>query len=557
MTHDAVRPTVDGRAPALVPAPVAWGSRGAVVSPHHLATEAGLGILRAGGSAVDAAIATNAALAVVAGHSCGLGGDAFWLIHDPRTGVVHALNGSGRSASGATIESAHAAGHRTMPQRGPWSVTVPGAIHSWGEAHARFGRHPWPDLLAPAIELAAGFPASPGWVEAVERAATAFGTDGDWARVYRPQGRPWRVGEAVRLTALARTLQVLADEGPGAAYAGPLAARAAAYLADRGSPIRATDLAAHHSDWGAPIGTTYRGTTCLSHPPNSCGPVAILTLNILERFEPPPPDAFDGLGVADARWVHLGLEASRLALADRDRWLTDPDAMEPGALDQLLSRERAAELTGRIDPDRALPMAPSQLPAGGGTIYLATADSAGGAVSLIESNYAGFGSGLVDPDTGVGYQNRGAFFRLEPGYANTLAPRKRTLHTLTPGMMLRDGVPWVIHGSMGGEIQPQVFAQVVSAMVDGGVGPGIAVAAPRWAANVGTHLGPPVLTLLESRYRAEVVEGLRARGHEPWVTEGWSSAMGHAHAIEIGRDDDARWFAAATDPRSEGLPGAW
>jgi gamma-glutamyltranspeptidase/glutathione hydrolase len=231
--------------------------------------------------------------------------------------------------------------------------------------------------------------------------------------------------------------------------------------------------------------------------------------------------------------------------------------MAPGALERMLSPERAAELAARIDPERASPPLPSSLPAGGGTVHLATADAEGGAVSLIESNYAGFGSGLVDPETGVAYQNRGSFFRLDPSHANALAPRKRTLHTLTPGMMLRDGRPWVVHGSMGGEIQPQVFAQVVSAMVDGGVDPATAVAAPRWAANVATHLGAPELTDIESRYRPDVVEGLRARGHDVRVIEPWSSAMGHAHAIVIGRDAGGSSFAAASDPRSEGLPGAW
>ncbi len=545
------------RAPALGPAPVAWGSRGAVVSPHHLATTAGLGILRSGGTATDAAIATNAALAVVAGHLCGLGGDAFWLIHDPSTGVVHALNGSGRSALGATLEAASAAGHHEMPERGAWSVTVPGAVHSWGEAHARFGSLPWADLLAPAMELAAGFPASPGWADAVERGAAVFGTHGDWARTYRPAGRPWRIGETVRLPALGTTLRRLAAEGPANAYTGSLGRRAATYLEDRGSPIRAIDLERHRSDWGAPVATSYRGVTCLSHPPNSCGPVAIQTLQVLETFDPPAPEAFDGRGVADTRWVHLGLEASRLALADRDRWLTDIQAMEPGALERLLSRERATALAAGIDSTAAAPVAPTTLPSGGGTVYLAAADRDGGAVSLIESNYAGFGSGLVDPETGVGYQNRGAFFRLRPGHPNALGPGKRTLHTLTPGMMLRHGVPWVVHGSMGGEIQPQVFAQMVSAMVDGGVGPATAVAGPRWAACAETLLGPPSLTLLESRHRPEVTEGLRELGHEVRVVEPWSSALGHAHAIEMGRDDQGRWFAAATDPRSEGLPGAW
>ena len=436
----------------------------------------------------------------------------------------------------------------------------PGAVDSWGAAHSRFGRLPWAELLAPAIELADGFAASAGWVGAVERAAAVFGTDGDWARTYRANGRPWRPGERVALPALAQTLRILAAEGPAVLYAGVLGRRAATYLEGAGSPIRHADLLAHRSDWGAPISTTYRGLTSLSHPPNSCGAVALETLAILDQFDPPPPTSFDGLGVADARWVHLGLEASRIALADRDRWLTDIDAMEPGALERFLDRERAGVLAASIDPDRVGTAVPSSLPAGGGTVYLCVADRDGGAVSLIESNYAGFGSGLVDPQTGIGYQNRGAFFRLEPGHANSLAPRKRTLHTLTPGMLLRDGQPWIIHGSMGGEIQPQVFAQVVSAIVDGGVDIATAIGAPRWAADVPRHMAPASLTQLESRYRDEVVAGLRERGHDPQVIEPWSSSMGHAHAIEIVRDPGRigpPTFAAAADPRSEGLPGAW
>ncbi len=332
-------------------------------------------------------------------------------------------------------------------------------------------------------------------------------------------------------------------------------------------PVRLPDLSAHRSDWGTPIGTTYRGLTSISHPPNSCGVVALETLAILDHLQPPPASDFDGLGVADAGWVHLGLEASRLALADRDRWLTDLDAMESGSPDRFLDRDRARVLAASIDPDRIGTLGPSTMPGGGGTVYLCAADRDGGAVSLIESNYAGFGSGLVDPATGVSYQNRGAFFRLDAGHANALAPRRRTLHTLTPGMLLRDGRPWIIHGSMGGEIQPQVFAQVVSAIVDGGVDIATAVGAPRWAADVPRHLGPPSLTVLESRYRPEVVAGLRDRGHDLRLIDPWSSSMGHAHAIELVRDVGAGGpasadgstltFAATTDPRSEGLPGAW
>ena len=539
---------------------LARGVRGAVTSPHHLASEAGLGILRAGGSAVDAAIATNAALAVVAAHSCGLGGDAFWLIWDEAGGAV-ALNGSGRSAAGATIEAAGAAGLTDMPVRGPWTVTVPGAIDSWREAHARFGRLLWADLLGPAIELSEGFAAGGAWIEAVERSADVFGGRSDWAQVFRPRGQPWRPGERVALPALAQTLRMLAADGPETAYRGPLAARSAEYLESHGSPLRASDLAAHRSDWMPPIATTYRGVTALSHPPNSCGPLALQTLNVLARFRAPDPSAFDGAGVADVDWVHIGLEASRLVIAERDAVLTDLDHMAPDALRAMLSPERADELAGRIDMGAAVPPPRSTLPRGGGTIHLATADRWGGLVSLLQSNYRGFGSGLVDPQTGIAYQNRGSFFRLEAAHANALGSAKRTLHTLTPGMLLRDGRPWIAHGAMGGEIQPQVFAQFVSAMVDGGLDIATAVAAPRWAADVDAHLGPPALTVLESRYHAAVIEGLRRRGHDVRVTAPWSSGMGFEHAVEIVRETGGQGrgttLAATADPRSEGLPAVW
>ena len=544
---------------SLVPARLVRGSRGAVASPHYLASEAGLGVLRAGGSAVDAAIATNASLSVVAAHSCGLGGDAFWLISDGHG--FHGLNGSGRSARAASLEAAAAAGLTEMPLRGPWTVTVPGAVHSWGEAHARFGRKSWADLLGPAIELADGFAASAGWVSAVERSAEVFGTDGDWARTFRPNGRPWAEGQKVSLPGLAASLRRLAREGPESAYTGSLARRAAAYLAERGSPLRAADFAEHRSDWVEPIGIEYRpGYRSLTLPPNSSGPIALELLGLLARFPAPSPEAFGAAGVTDARWVHLGLEIARLCLADRDALLTDPAHMPPDAVTRLLAPERldrlAADLAGA--GDGAAKPARASLPAGGGTIFLATADAEGQLVSLIESNYAGFGSGLVDPETGIGYQNRGAFFRLDPAHPNVLAQGKRTVHTLTPGMLLREGRPWIAHGQMGGEIQPQVFAQFVSTVVDGGRDIANALAAPRWAALMPGHLQPPSITALESRYDAAVADGLRERGHDVRLVEAFSSAMGHAQAVEVVADGSGgQTLAAASDPRSEGAALAW
>lgn len=549
----------DGAQPATVPARPVRGRHGAVASPHHLATQAGLLVLRTGGSAVDAAIATNAALAVVAGHSCGLGGDAFWVIWDETQGRAVTLNGSGRAGSGATIEGARAAGHTTMPERGPWSVTVPGGVHSWGVAHARFGRLDWTFLLAPAIDLAAGFPASEGWIGAIERAAHVFGAAGDWARVYRPDDRARRPDAIVRLPALEGTLRRLFAEGADSLYRGSVAQESARYLASRGVPVSADDLAGHTSEWGEPLAIDYRGVTSLAHPPNSVGVIALQTLGLLGRFPAPSGTDFDGRGWADPTWTHVGLEASRLALAERDAHVTDAEWMAEGELAAMLSPDRLDTLAARIDPNRALSPLPSSLPTGGGTVYITTVDQWGNAVSLLQSNYQGFGSGLVDPGTGIAFHDRGAFFRLDPRHRNALAPNKRPTHTLTPGLLLRDGRPWMVHGSMGGEIQPQVFAQFVSAVVDGGADVATAVAAPRWAAMMREQHGRAELSVLEARAHEALPAALRGLGHEVVIGEPWSSSMGHAHAIELVRDEAGALVsvAAGADPRSEGSAAAW
>ncbi len=547
----------------LVPIPLARGSRGAVVAPHHLATAAGLRILQAGGSAVDAAIATNAVLAVVDGNACGIGGDAFWLIWDAADRRQLALNGSGRSSVRADPAVLRRSGLERLPLRGGLAVTVPGAVRSWGDAHGRFGRLPRADLLAPAIELAdGGFPAWDGFIEAVESGAATFraalGPDAGWFAVYRPHGRPWRPGERVRLPALAATLTRIADLGWDEFYAGETAAHQARALAAAGSPIGLDDLAAHGSTWSEPIATDYRGVRVTGHPPNSSGFVALEILNVLERFEPPPASVFaEGVG-ADLRWTHLGIEASKLAMADRDAHLTDPDAHH-APLDRLLARDYAAELAGRIDPGRASRPVAARVPRGGGTIWLGVVDEAGNAVSLIESNYMGFGSGVVDPATGIAYQNRGSFFSLDPDHPNVLAPAKRTLHTLMPGMLLRDGRPWVVVGSMGGDAQPQIHAQVVSALVDGGVDMASAVAMPRWFVEPEEHFDPPDTVRAEPRFRDGLLDGLAALGHPLTATAPFDGRLGHCHAIELvdGGPADDGTLAAATDPRSAGLPAVW
>jgi gamma-glutamyltranspeptidase/glutathione hydrolase len=549
-----------------VPVPLARGRRGAVVAPHHLAASAGLQVLADGGTAIDAAIATNAVLAVVMPSACGIGGDAFWLIWDAAEHRQLALNGSGRAPAAVDAETLRNRGLAHLPLRGGLSITVPGGVRSWGDAHERFGRLDRDRILTPAIELAdGGFPAWEGFIDAVERTADWVNRDlgpagRPWLATYRPAGRAWRPGAIVRLPALAATLRRLATEGFGALYEGETAEALARTLAAAGSAIIADDLAAHESTWTEPISTSYRGAIVTTHPPNSQGAVALEILNMLETFEPPATSTFAG-GGGDARWIHLGIEASKLAMADRDANLADPTFRDV-PIARLLDKSYAEDTAGRIDPRTAAIPARSASPVGGGTIYLAVVDGDGNAVSLIESNYMGFGSGILDPKTGVHFHNRGSYFSLDPAHPNVLEPGKRPLHTLMPGMLLRPDPsgelrPWVIVGSMGGDAQPQIHAQVVSSLVDGGLDAQQAVSAPRWFVEPEVHFAPPIEVRIEPRFSSSVLEELRAMGHPLTETEPFHPLLGHCHAIELvegGPAAEDGSVAAATDPRSAGLP---
>ncbi|MFL5778483.1 MAG: gamma-glutamyltransferase family protein [Chloroflexota bacterium] len=553
-----------------VPVPVARGTRGAVVAPHHLATAAGLEVLAAGGTAVDAAIATNAVLAVVMPNGGGIGGDAFWLIWDAREGRQHGLNGSGRAPAAADRQALVDAGHRRIPLHGPLAITVPGAVRSWGDAHDRFGRLSRAAILGPAIDLArGGFPAWHGLIDAVEvtapKARDALGPSADFLAVYRPHERPWRPGELVRFKPLAATLERLALDGFDAFYEGDLADRQAVALAEAGSAISADDLRNHRSTWTEPIGFDYRGVEVTTHAPNSSGVVALELLSILAGFEPPAPEAFGPAGPVDAGWIHRGIEAAKLAMADRDRFLGDPDFVDV-PLDRLLDPAYGRELATGIDPERASLPRRAGHPSEGDTVYMATVDAEGNAVSLIESNYIGFGCLVVDPVTGIHYHDRGAYFSLEPDHPDRLEPGKRPLHTLLPGMLFRppgDGpsgaarAPWIVCGSMGGDAQPQVFAQVVSALVDGRADVHAAVSVPRWFVQPPEHFSPPIEVLAEPRFSPGILEALAALGHPVREALPFDGLLGHAHAIELvdgGPAADGGSVAAATDPRSAGLP---
>jgi gamma-glutamyltranspeptidase/glutathione hydrolase len=455
----------------------------------------------------------------------------------------------------------------TLPLHGPLTITVPGAVRSWGDAGARFGRLPREAILAPAIELARdGFPAWTGLIDAIERTATIV--DGEltprsamaFRSVYRGTGRSWREGERIRLPALAATLDHLAAAGFDDFYEGELAGRQAMGFAAAGVPLKAGDLAAHTSTWARPISTEYRGVRVATHPPNSSGIVALELLNILDAFRAPGRAVFGPSGVEDPRWVHLGIEASKLAMADRDAHLTDPDAVDV-PVDRLTSKARAAELARRIDPAWSAPAPATTTPRGGGTIFLASVDGEGNAVALIQSNYMGFGSGIVDPETGIHYQNRGAYFSLDADHPNVLAPGKRTLHTLMPWMLFQRDAPgpWIVGGSMGGDAQPQIAAQVISALVDGRADVATAIAGPRWFVEPAEHFAPPIDVRLEPRFVPAIPTDLAAKGHPVTLVEPFDSVMGHCHAIELvdGGPGQGGSVAAATDPRSAGLPAVW
>jgi gamma-glutamyltranspeptidase/glutathione hydrolase len=547
-------------APPLVPARAARGLRGAVVAPHHLATTAGLAVLAAGGHAVDAAIATNAVLGVVMPNGCGIGGDAFWLVWDEGSGEQVALNGSGRAPAAATADLLRWRGLDRIPLRGPYGITVPGAVRSWSDAHARWGRLSRSTVLAAAIEHAeAGFPAWEGLIDAVEATDASLG-DAPWAtgfrRTWRPEGRPWRPAEPVRLPALARTLRTLADEGFDAYYDGDLGERLARGLAEAGALHTAGDLRAHRSTWETPISTAYRGVRVTTHPPNSSGVLALEMLNVLAEFEPPAGARFGPRGWTDAAWPHLWLEAAKLVYTDRDAMLTDP-AFREVPVERLLSRAQAAAVAARIDRRLADASPAPVRTLVGGTIYLAVVDAQGNAVSLIQSNAAGFGSGVLDAATGVHYQDRGASFSLDRDHPNVIEPRKRTAHTLLPGMLFRAGErrPWVVGGSMGGDIQPQVHVQLVSALVDGGADLASAVAAPRVTVEPAGWFAPPTAVFSDGDLAPGVEEGLRDLGHA-LGREPYDGSLGHEHAIELvdGGPAVGGTLLAMTDPRSAGLP---
>jgi oxamate amidohydrolase len=538
--------------------PTTMAPTGMVTAPHYLATQAGMRVLQAGGNAAEAAVAAAAVIAVVYPHMNSIGGDNFWLIYDAGAKVLRGLNGSGRAGRLATVEHYRKAGcTEAIPPRGYLAAnTVPGVVDAWEQvwqySQAEMaGRLPWAELLADARAYAAqGFPVTPSQARftalCMDTADTWFRNLGALAGFRRtflhPDGRPYQAGERMRLPDLARTLDAIAAGGAAAFYQGDIAERICLDLAEGGGLLTPEDFAAHTSTWVEPLRVAYRGLTACNLPPNCQGMASLSILNILNHLD------VAALGEGTAGYYHTLVEATKLAFADRDRWLTDP-AFAKIPVGALLSPEHGRELAGRIDPRRAAGVGATG-PEKGDTIWIGVVDAAGNAVSLIQSIYHEFGSGIVAGDTGVLLQNRGCAFSLDPAHVNRLEPGKRTFHTLNPAMLLRNGRPYLVYGTMGGEGQPQTQAALVTRIVDFGFSPQAAVEAPRWLQ--GRTWGAPAADLkLEGRIPPAVAAELRHRGHEVRVVEDWTDLMGHAGAILIEPATDMRLGAA--DPRGDGM----
>lgn len=519
----------------------AYARNGMVAASQPLAAEAGLAVLRQGGNAVDAAIAAATALTVVEPTSNGIGGDAFALIWSK--GKLYGLNASGPAPQRLNLQSLKKAGHEKMPVYGWFPVTVPGAPSAWAELSSRFGRLPLTDVMAPAIRYAEeGFPVSPtvgrNWEISFERYICDLKEEQYqyWFKTFAPQGRAPKIGELWRSPGQARTLQSIAETQAKSFYEGELADKIEAFSRQTGGFLRKEDLAAYKPEWVNPISINYRGYQVWEIPPNGHGLVALLALNILKGFD------FEVKERAES--CHYQIEAMKLAFADGMKYLGDPSQMSVSVKD-LLSDAYAAERRKLIGRE-ALQPEPGQ-PAKGGTVYLAAADGEGNLVSYIQSNYMGFGSGLVVPETGIALHNRGNNFTLDPNHANYLQPGKKPYHTIIPGFLTKDNQPVGPFGVMGGFMQPQGHVQVIMNTLDYHLNPQAALDAPRWQWLHGKTIG------VEHSFPEHIVQELARKGHDiNWSIDTASFGRGQiiwrtAEGVLVG----------GTEPRADGHLGLW
>jgi gamma-glutamyltranspeptidase/glutathione hydrolase len=527
---------------------------GMVASSQPLATLAGVQILMSGGNAVDAAIATAAVLGVVEPSSIGIGGDAFCLFYSAKEKSLKALDASGRSPYAASLDHCRKSGFKEMPQRGMHSVTLPGAVHGWATLLNSCGSKMLREVLRPAIQHAEeGFPVAELTAHSWHESAASLQADEGGAINYLINGRTPRAGEIFKNPRIAKTLQRIADDGADVFYKGEIAEKIVRCSEKLNGLFTLKDFADHESDWVEPIIANYRGYDVCELPPATQGFVALEMLKILEGFD------LKSAGPQSAEALHLMIEAKKLAFTDRDTYLADRDFMTVSVND-LLHPRRVEELRNRIRMDRAnaavktLPLGPTpsvsppergRVREGakhGDTEYVAAADREGNLVSFIQSNFMGFGSGVVEPETGIVLQNRGHLFSLDENHPNCIGPHKRCVHTLMPGLILKEGKPYAALGLKGGHVQPQVQVQIITNLIDFGMTAQEAISAPRFNHIEGAKAG------LEPELAQSVREELTRRGHQ--VVVGNRESFGGAHAIMIHPESGA--FAGGSDPRKGG-----
>lgn len=519
---------------------------GMAATSQPLATQVAIDLLKAGGSAVDAAIAANAVLGLMEPTGNGIGGDLFALVWDAKTGKLHGLNASGRSPYSLTRETLIRQGITRIPPHGPLPVSVPGCVDGWFELHSRFGRLPMAQLLEPAIRYARnGFPVSELIAYYWASNARALQKYPGFGEIYLPDGKAPGKGDIFRNPFLAETLEKIASGGREIFYKGEIARKIVDYMQENGGFLEMRDFEEHRSEWVTPVSVNYRGYDVWELPPNGQGIAALQMLNILELYD------LQKMGFGSAEYIHLFTEAKKLAFEDRARYYADPDFSKV-PVEELISKTYARQRAELINPARAArSYTPGELEQGN-TIYLTTADSEGNMVSLIQSNYRGMGSGMTPGHLGFVLQDRGEMFTLEEGHPNGYAPHKRPFHTIIPGFVTKEGKPFLSFGVMGGAMQPQGHVQIICNIVDFGMNIQEAGDAPRMQHSgssepTGEKMANGGILTLETGFDWETIRALLRRGHTIQYDLG-----GYGGYQAIGFDPDRGVYFGASEARKDG-----
>lgn len=529
-----------------------FASRSEVIAQHGmaatsqpLATQVALDILKKGGNAIDAAIAANAMLGLVEPTGSGIGGDLFAIVWDNKGKKLHGLNGSGRSPKSLQAKHFEKLGLDKIPSYGPLPVSVPGAVDGWFELHAKFGKLPMSDILAPSIKYARdGFPVSELIAYYMDRSVSRIGQYPGFKETYMPNGRTPRKGEIFKNPGLAATYEKLASGGRDAFYKGDIARIIASYMQEQGGFLSYEDLASHTSEWVEPVSSNYRGYDVWELPPNGQGIAALQILNVMEQYD------LEGMGFGSEEYIHTFVEAKKLAFEDRAKYYTDM-AFNKTPVDWLISKKYAQQRNKLINPTQAAKRYDAG-PYEGDTIYLTTADKDGNMVSLIQSNYRGMGSGMTPHGLGFIMQNRGELFALDKEHFNAYAPGKRPFHTIIPAFVTKNGKPWLSFGVMGGGAQPQMHAQIVMNMIDFGMNLQEAGDAPRILHSgssqpTGEMMEDGGYISLENGFSSQVRRGLIHKGHVLREVSGW---FGGYQAIM--RDPHTGVYYGASESRKDG-----